>query len=50
MSAQSAFARRQNRLAYAFVAPATVLIALIYSVPMVMVVLTSFTNYTLVSD
>lgn len=50
MSAQSAFARRQNRLAYAFVAPATVLIALIYRVPMVMVLLTSFTNYTLVSD
>ncbi|MGD9862538.1 MAG: carbohydrate ABC transporter permease [Pseudodonghicola sp.] len=46
----SAIARRQTRLAYALAAPATLLIVLIYLLPMLLVVLTSFTDYTLVSD
>ena len=50
MSVRTTFERRQNRLAYAFVAPATLLIVLIYLAPMAMVALTSFTDYTLVSD
>jgi len=50
MSAATTLARRQRNLAYAFVAPATLLIVLIYIAPMVLVVLASLTDYTLVSD
>ncbi|GGM17115.1 ABC transporter permease [Pseudooceanicola nanhaiensis] len=43
-------ARRQRRLAFALVAPAVLLILVIYVIPMVLVVLTSFTDYSLVSN
>lgn len=42
--------RKQARFAYWLVAPATLLIALIYVLPIAVVVLASFTDYTLVSD
>jgi len=48
--AVSRLQRRQTRLAYWLVLPATVLILLIYIVPIVLVFLASLTDYTLVSD
>lgn len=42
--------RAQSRLAYMLVAPATLLILLIYIVPILTVLAISFTDYTLVSD
>lgn len=42
--------RAQARLAYWLVAPATLLILLIYIVPITMVIAASLTDYTLVSD
>ncbi|WP_370302762.1 carbohydrate ABC transporter permease [Pseudooceanicola sp.] len=50
MRAENLLRRRQARLAYAMVAPASLLIALIYVVPMIAVVLASLTDYTLISD
>lgn len=46
----SSLQRAQTRLAYWLVAPATLLILLIYIVPIVVVFATSLTDYTLVSD
>lgn len=46
----SVLERRQTRLAYWLVLPATLLILLIYIVPIVLVFLASLTDYTLVSD
>jgi multiple sugar transport system permease protein len=43
-------ARRRARLAYALVAPASVLIMLVYIGPIITVTLASFTDYTLVRD
>lgn len=48
--AVSRLQRRQTRLAYWLVLPATVLILLIYIVPIALVFLASLTDYTLVSD
>lgn len=45
-----ALARRRTRLAYALVAPASVLIMLVYIGPIIAVTLASFTDYTLVRD
>lgn len=42
--------KSQARLAYFLVAPAVVLILLIYIIPIIMVLLTSMTDYSLVSD
>lgn len=42
--------RRQRRLAYWLVAPAVLLILVIYVVPMILVFAASLTDYTLVSD
>lgn len=42
--------RQRTRLAYWLVTPATILILLIYIIPVFMVLLASFTDYTLVSD
>ncbi|MFV0474488.1 MAG: carbohydrate ABC transporter permease [Pikeienuella sp.] len=50
MSGQGALVRRRQRRAYALVAPAVLLIILIYIAPMLLVALASFTDYSLVSD
>jgi len=50
MSAARARAASQGRLAYMLVAPATLLILLIYILPIITVLVMSFTDYTLVSD
>lgn len=42
--------RAQSRLAYMLIAPATLLIVLIYVLPILTVLAISFTDYTLVSD
>lgn len=42
--------RKRTQLAYWLVTPATILILLIYIIPVFMVLLASFTDYTLVSD
>lgn len=43
-------AAAQRRLAYALVAPATLLIAIIYILPILAVFVVSFSDYTLISD
>ncbi|PZX15455.1 carbohydrate ABC transporter permease [Celeribacter halophilus] len=50
MSATASLHRRQSRLAYAMIAPAALLILLIYIGPMISVVLASATDYSLISD
>ncbi|MEO1779614.1 MAG: sugar ABC transporter permease [Pseudomonadota bacterium] len=48
--AQTASERAQARLAYGLVAPATLLLLLIYVIPIAVVIAMSLTDYTLVSD
>ena len=48
--ARSTLQRAQTRLAYFLILPATVLILVIYIIPIVLVFLASLTDYTLISD
>lgn len=50
MKVKGSLARRRTRLAYALVAPASLLILLIYVGPIIAVVLASMTDYTLIRD
>jgi multiple sugar transport system permease protein len=49
-ASKGTLARRRTHLAYALVAPATLLILLIYVGPIIAVVLASMTDYTLIRD